>query len=73
MKETRVSKYQQYRNSISKGESKRFFATQKPEEVSTEMGLFLKMKTKKRVENIVIIAICLLIVTLLLIFGLKLF
>lgn len=73
MKETRVSKYQQYRNSISKGESKSFFAPQKPEEVSTEMGLFLKMKTKKRVENIVIIAIGLVIITLLLIFGLKLF
>ena len=73
MKETRVSKYRQYRKSISKGDSKGFFAPQKTEEVSTEMGLFLKMKTKKRVENIIIISICLVIITLLVIFGLRLF
>ena len=47
MKESRVSKYQSYRDSISKEDSKRFFAPSKQEEVSTEQGLFLKIKKEK--------------------------
>ena len=73
MKETRVSKYQQYRKSISKKGSKGFFAPSTTEEVSIEMGLFLKMQKQKRVENILIIATICVIILLLVIFGLKLF
>ena len=73
MKETRVSKYQQYRKSISKKGSKGFFAPSKTEEVSTEMGLFLKLKKKRTIENAVIISVCAVIVLTLLIVGLKLF
>ena len=73
MKETRVSKYQQYRKSISKKVSKGFFAPSKTEEVSTEMGLFLKLKKKRTIENAVIISVCAVIVLTLVIVGLRLF
>ncbi len=73
MKETRVSKYSKYRKSISKGDSKGFLAPSKSKEVSTEMGLFLKMQKQKRAENILIIATICVIILLLVIFGFKLF
>lgn len=73
MKETRVNKYQQYRNTIAKEDRKSFFAPNKSEEVSTEMGLFLKLKKRQRIENIAILSICLIIILLLIIFGIKLF
>jgi len=73
MKETRVNKYSKYRKSISNGDSKGFLAPSKSEEVSNEMGLFLKMQKRKRVENILIIALCLAIILTLVIVGLKLF
>ncbi len=73
MKETRVSKYQQYRKSISKKGSKGFFAPSKTEEVSIEMGLFLKLKKKRTIENAVIISVCAVIVLTLVIVGLRLF
>ena len=73
MKESRVSKYQQYRDSISKEDSKSFFAPSKAEEVSPEMRLFLKIEKKQTIENIVIFSICLVIIILLIIFGIKLF
>ena len=73
MKETRVSKYQQYRKSISKKGSKGFFAPSKTEEVSIEMGPFLKLKKKRTIENVVIISVCAVIVLTLVIVGLRLF
>ena len=73
MKETRVSKYQQYRKSISKKGSKGFFAPSKQEEVSAEMELFLKIKKKRTIENAVILSICAAIILTLVVVGLKLF
>ena len=73
MKETRVSKYQQYRKSISKKGSKGFFAPSKQEEVSTEMGLFLKLKKKRYIENAVLITLCAAIILTLIIVGFRLF
>ena len=73
MEETRVSKYQEYRASINKEGAKSFRAPKNTKEVSTEMGLFLKMQKQKRVENILIIATICVIILLLVIFGLKLF
>ena len=73
MKESRVNKYKQYRDSISKEDSKRFFATSKHEEVSTEQGLFLKIQRRKNIENITIISLCVAIVTLIVTFGIILF
>ena len=73
MKESRVNKYQEYRDSISKEDSKTFLAPSKSEEVSPEMRLFLKIERKKIVENTLIISICLTIVILLIVYGIKLF
>ena len=73
MKESRVNKYKQYRDSISKEDSKRFFAPSKHEEVSTEQGLFLKIQRRKNIENITIISLCVAIVTLIVSFGIILF
>ena len=73
MKETRVKKYQSYRKSILKGDSNRFFAPSKQEEVSPEMGLFLKLQRRKNIENIIIISMILAIVITLLVYGLILF
>ena len=73
MKESRVSKYQQYRDSISKEDSKSFLAPSKDEEVSPEMRLFLKMKRKQTMENITLLSICLAIIIVITVFGFVLF
>ena len=73
MKESRVSKYQSYRDSISKEDSKHFFAPSKQEEVSAEQGLFLKIQKRKNIENITIFSICVAIITTIVIFGFILF
>ena len=73
MKESRVSKYQQYRDSISKEDSKSFLAPSKTEEVSQETRLFLKLRKKQQVENIVLIATCGIIAILMIVFGFILF
>ncbi len=73
MKETRVKKYQNYRKSILKGDSKGFFAPKNEGEVSVEMGLFLKLQRRKNIENIVIISIIAAIIIAMVVFGLILF
>jgi hypothetical protein len=73
MKETRVKKYSNYRKSILKGDSKSFLALSKSEEVSPEMGLFLKLQRKKNIENIVILSLIFSVILVLLIFGFILF
>ena len=73
MKESRVSKYQQYRDSISKEDSKSFLAPSKAEEVSKETRLFLKLRKKQQVENIILIAACGVIAILMIVFGFILF
>ena len=73
MKESRVQKYQQYRDSISKEDSKTFHAPQTAKEVSKEMGLFLKLQRKKNIENIVILSLIFSVILVLLIFGFVLF
>lgn len=73
MKETRVKKYSNYRKSILKGDSKGFLALSKSEEVSPEMGLFLKLQRKKNIENIVILSLIFSVILVLLIFGFILF
>lgn len=73
MKESRVQKYQQYRDSISKEDSKTFHAPQTTKEVSKEMGLFLKIQKKQKIENIVVLSICFVIITVLIVFGFRLF
>ena len=72
MEESRVKKFEQYRNSISKEGSKNFRAPSK-EEVSPEMGLFLKLQNRKIVENLLVVALILVILVLLIVFGIKLF
>ena len=72
MEESRVKKFEQYRNSISKEGSKNFRAPSN-EEVSTEMRLFLKLKNRKIIENLLIIGVIIAIVLVLVIFGIKLF
>ena len=73
MKETRVQKYQQYRKSIAKENSKGFNAHSKEEKVSPEAGLFLKIQKRKKVENIVMIATMVAVSTLIITFGFVLF
>ena len=73
MKESRVSKYQQYRDSINNEDSKSFRAPSKEEEVSAEMRLFLKMQKKQTLENVSILASCLVLITLIVVFGFILF
>ena len=69
MEETRVSKYKQYRKSISKKGSKSFLAPFKKDEVSNEMGLFLKIDRRRKAENITILSLCAMIIIVLIIFG----
>ncbi len=73
MKESRVNKYQQYRDSINREDHKSFRAPSKDEEVSPEMRLFLKMQRKQKIENISILSACLVLTTLIVVFGFILF
>lgn len=73
MKESRVSKYQEYRDSISKEGSKVFSSPSNKEQVSPEMRLFLKIERKKIMENLLVIALILAISITLLVYGIKLF
>ena len=73
MKESRVNKYKQYRDSISKEDSKSFLTPSKTEEVSQETRLFLKLRKKQQVENIALIATCGIIAILMIVFGFILF
>ena len=72
MEESRVKKFEQYRNSISKEGSKNFRAPSN-EEVSTEMGLFLKNERIRNIENLSIVAVMLTILILLVVYGVILF
>ena len=72
MKESRVAKFEAYRNSISKEGSKNFRAPSK-EEVSIEMGLFLKTKRQNLFANLAIITTIVVIASLIIAYGVILF
>jgi hypothetical protein len=73
MKESRVNKFKQYRDSISKEGSEVFSSPSKSEKVSEQMRLFLLLNRKKTVSNILLIMIALAIIILLTIYGVILF
>ena len=72
MKESRVSKFEQYRKTISK-DSKANFRAPSKDEVSNEMRLFLHIRNRRNIENIAIILVILTISILLIVFGINLF
>ena len=73
MKESRVNKFKDYRDSITNEDRKVFLAPSKEKKVSLEAGLFLKVQRKKWIEIGSVFAICLTIILLLVIYGIKLF
>ncbi len=75
MKESRVKKYQKYRDSISKESKKsnRFSAPSKEEKVSTQMELFLKLEKRNTTINLFLISMIFVMIILLVAFGIALF
>ena len=55
MSETRVSKYQEYRDSFTKKDQS-FITPKKETSLSINQGLFLKIEKRKKIENILIIS-----------------
>jgi len=75
MKESRVSKYKKYRDSISKKSKKSncFSTPSKEEKVSAQMELFLKLEKRNTMINLMLVTIILIVVILLVAFGIALF
>ena len=73
MKESRVSKYQEYRDSISNEGSEVFSSPSNSEKVSEQMRLFLLLQRKKTAGNLILIMIALAIIILLAVYGVILF
>ena len=73
MKESRVNKFKEYRDSISNEGSEVFSSPSKSEKVSEQMRLFLLLQRKKMAGNILLIMIALAIIILLAVYGVMIF
>ncbi len=75
MKESRVDKFKDYRDSISKEgkKSKSFKSPKNQENISSEMQLYLEMQHKNTVVNVFLLSIVVVILILLIVFGIKVF
>ncbi len=69
MKETRVQKYQAYRDSFNPKESESFITPLNENSLSTSQGLFLKITRQKLITNILIVSLMVAIIVAIIVSG----
>lgn len=72
MSESRVSKYQEYRDSFTKKEDS-FITPQKENSLSINQGLFHKIEKRKKIENALLIIPIVAILIAIIVFGVIVF
>ena len=69
MKETRVQKYKEYRDSFNSKESESFITPLNENSLSISQGLFLQITRQKRIRNILIVSLMAVIIVAIVVSG----